>query len=73
MVKLDLEVIISNSRHKKSMTLVTSKGRPYLQTQSNKVNRNNLSCLTTKFSSKNDSFQDPYMEESFKWLSGVEN
>ena len=39
MVKLDLEIIISNSRHKKSMTLVTSRGRGYFQIPSNKVNR----------------------------------
>ena len=37
MVKLDLEIIISNSRHKKSMTLVTSRGRGYFQIPSNKA------------------------------------
>jgi len=36
MVKLDLKIIISNSRHKKSMTLVTSKrGSGYSQIPSN--------------------------------------
>ena len=50
MVKLDLEIIISNSRHKKSMTLVTSRGRGYFQIPSNKVDCDKRTRLTFKFS-----------------------